>query len=341
MKRWTMWIMWGCILIWSSGEPAKADVQSNNLVYLPFLEHAAYPPAIAAARLSVTPHDGLNASTFTSGAFNLYNDSPGGETVVQLRIDLRTAILPDLVFDPYGAAGDLVAKDLQIDAMPQPVGFVGHSYLLAHDGGYDMLDLHFTDFNPGESVAFSVDVDPTSIRGAAGPGPNEAGSIAGLEMMGATITIIFAGGINVSAQLGPIPGSLSGSEAVVRADLPPMPTLSVIGVPFPPTTVTEPAQWVRVEGPAGHTVRLVVSEGGLFTDGAPGGGFDLDPYELNSLVGVTYYRGTLNQQGFVDIPITLTRSQIDAGRNVITAALENVFEHRGGVAAPVVLDLEE
>lgn len=341
MKRWMTWIIWSCILIWSSGEPAKANIQSNSLVYLPFLEHAASPPTVTAARLSVTPHDNLNASTFTPGAFSLHNDSPGGETIVQLRIDLRTAVLPDLVFDPYGTAGDLVAKDLQIDAMPQPVGFVGHNYLLAHDGGYDMLDLHFTDFNSGESIAFSVDVDPTSIRGAAGPGPNEAGSIAGLEMIGATITVIFAGEISVSAQLGPIPGSLSGSEAVVRADLPPMPTLSIIGVPLPPTTVTEPAQWVRVGGPAGHTVRLVVGEGGLFTNGVPGGGFDLDPYEVNSLVGVNYYSGTLNQQGFVDIPITLTRSQIDAGRNVITAALENVFEHRGGVTAPVVLDLEE
>ena len=341
MKWWTVLLICGFILFGFGGQPAGAHVQADRLVYLPFLEHAPSPPAIPAARLLVTPDDAINASTFTPGAFNLSNDSPGSEIIVQARIDLRTAILPDLVFDPYGLAGDLVAKDLQIDAMPQPVGFSGHSYLLAHDGGYDILDLHFTDFGPGESVAFSVDVDPTSIRGAAGPGPNEAGSISGLEMAGATITISFANGANVSAQLVPIPGSHSGSEAVVRADLPPMPSVSVIGAPFPPMTVTEPAQLVRVSGPAGHMIRLVVGEGGLFTDGVPGGGFDLEPYELNSLVGVAYYTGAMNQQGFVDIPVTLTRSQANAGRNIITAALENTFGHRGGVAAPIILDLVE
>ncbi|MCA9940963.1 MAG: hypothetical protein KC418_20130 [Anaerolineales bacterium] len=313
--------------------------QGDVAVFVPLLLHTGAPPVLPEAVLVVTENAGINASTFAPHSFTLSNNAPGSLTITQARIDLRAAILPDLVFDPLGVAGDLVAKDLQIDGMAQPVGFLGHNYSSPHDGGYDILDLHFDDFDPGESVSFSVDVDPTSIRGVTGPGPGDAGSISGLEMSGAIVTITFDDGSSITAALSPIPDSLSGAMALVRADVPAAPTIQVMGVAAPPATVQDATQQVRVMGTPGMTVHLLVAEGGLLTAGVPGGGFDLDAYEVNSLLGVNYYAGVVDNAGILDIPITLTRSHDDGGRNVITASLQDIFGQRGDPATPIVLEL--
>src|SRR5262245_58035320 len=76
----------------------------------------APPPATAGFRVVVTPAGSINASTYDPGSFQVTNTSSGGETITRLRLDLTTALLPDLVFDPLGTAGDLVAKCFTADA---------------------------------------------------------------------------------------------------------------------------------------------------------------------------------------------------------------------------------
>ena len=70
---------------------------------------------------------GLNSSTFNSGSFRVTNDSPGGQQIASVRLDLSSSVLPDLVFDPVGVAGDSLGKGFTVDANPG-VGTIGHAF---------------------------------------------------------------------------------------------------------------------------------------------------------------------------------------------------------------------
>jgi hypothetical protein len=83
------------------------------------------------------------------------------------------------------------------------------------------------------------------------------------------------------------------------------------------------AQTIRVTGPAGASVRLLAVEGALFTAGLPGGGFDLDPFEANSLVVVGEHTATIGPAGSVDIPVTLTSTVAGGGNNRFVAVVES------------------
>jgi hypothetical protein len=254
-------------------------------------------------------------------------------------IDLRTAALPDLVFDPYGTAGDLVAKDVTIDSNPGVVGFTGHIYGSPHDGGFDVLALNFNNFDPGEQVAFSVDVDPTSIRGVQAPGPAESGSVSGLEMSGATVTVSFANSLILTTTTHRIAGSSSGSAALIRENLPPQPAVSIENIPSPPATVSSAGQVVQISGGSiWATAVVVVIEGGLFTAGLPGGGFDIDPYEANSAILVQEYSQIVNYDGTAEIPITLTRSNDNSGLNHILVYFKDYHGYPGPTQEAIVLE---
>jgi len=272
------------------------------------------------ALITIGPIGGdLNASTYTTGSFEVENLSDQGETITSIRLDLSTSLLPDLVFDPFGVAGDVVAKDLQPNGGTVATGFLSHEFALPHDGGFDAVDLTFDDFDPSESFKFSVDVDPTSIRGAAAPGPNESGSVSGLELSGATIEITFDGGPTLSAQTFMVPGSLSASEVEVAATRPSTPALEILDV-TPPATVGFAPQIARVTGTPSAVVELRVVEAGLFVAGVPGGGFDLDPFEANSAVSITEHLAVLDGTGQADIAIQLGASSPEAGLNFVSAA---------------------
>ena len=69
----------------------------------------------------VDPGGGINGSTFNSNAFKITNNSTGGVTITSVRFDLSTALLPDVVFDPFGTAGDTVAKGFTPDSRYRPL----------------------------------------------------------------------------------------------------------------------------------------------------------------------------------------------------------------------------
>jgi glucose/arabinose dehydrogenase len=282
----------------------------------------------------------VQSSTFITGSFRLTNESTRGQLIDRVRIDLSTAIFPDLVFDPDGLAGDSVPKPFTVDSSPGEVGLGGHVLHFPRDGGFDAIDIRFDAFAPGKSLLFSIDVDPTSIRGASPPGPNDSGSVSGLELTGARVTVYFNDGTMLAGRTFRLPGSLTGSGVALGAGLPAAPEIQALGVPSSPSTVGGPSQTVRVAGPAGATGSLLVMEGGLFTEGVPGGGFDLDPFEANSAVAVTEYPVAIPPAGFQDVPITLTKTGgPETGVNYLVAVFRDGAGRTGALSPVLILKL--
>jgi hypothetical protein len=273
----------------------------------------------ARATVTIEPHGTIPSSTtYTPGAFRIDNDSAGGQAITSARIDLSTAILRDMVFDPDGTAGDPIGKPLTIDDGAGVV-VTGHRFLGGHNGGFDALEIDFAGFDPGESVSFSVDVDPTSINGAVAPGPGGTGSVSGLELSGSTVQVRMSDQSVLGGETFRIDGSATGSRAILRTTLPARPHVTVQAIGSTNATVAVADQTVRISGAAGMAVSLLVVEAARYTDGVPGGGFDLQPYEANTAVAVAQYDATIGATGFVDLPVVLTRSIAEGGYNHLLA----------------------
>ncbi len=296
------------------------------------------PADAPGALFEVRPDGSLLASTYTPGSFRVTNQSQGGQTITSFDLDLSTALLPDLVFDPTGAAGDTTFKDATLDSGTETMP-IGRNFLGPHDGGFDLVQALFGGFDPAETMTWSIDIDPTSIKGVAAPGPSDSGSVSGLEIVGATVTVRYDDGTVQTGQLAPIAGSDGGSRVVLRPLAPAAPGLSLVGV-TPPVSVTSPQQTARLTGPAGATVRLTQVETGLYTAGVPDGGFDLDPFETNTAVAVQHLEATIGPGGTVDIPVTLGRSTPEAGTNLFVATVLDTDGVPGAPSGPVLVVLE-
>ena len=261
----------------------------------------------------------INASTHNPFSFTITNNSPDGHQIEKVTIDLTTGILMDMVFDPNGTAGDDFAKTFTPDAGAAATGYSSFTFKGAHDNGFDSLEIAFIDFDLGESFSFSLDVDPTSIQGTSAPGPSNAGYVSGIELTGAEISIAYSGCATHKSQLFSISGDVEGAENTIKETLPATPNLSITGLTGPDETVYTASQTAHITGPAGKTVRLLVAEAGFYVSG---GGFDPDAFEANSMVQISQHTAVIGGGGSVDIPITLTLSDPDAGYNHIVAVIE-------------------
>jgi hypothetical protein len=293
-----------------------------------------------------TNRDITTASTYTPGTFKIKNNSPDGQKIKKLRVDASSAVLPDLVFDPKATAGDDVGKCFTADSGTSAVGLVAPAdpcsdpFSDPKDGGYRVLTIDFSDFGPGETFTFSLDSDPTSINGANDPGPNHSGEVSGLELTGAEATVEFDDGSVRTGEPYRIPGSPHSSQNTLKANAPPKPGIEVLGVTAP-AKVSKADQMVRVSGPVGSSVSLMDLEAGLFTKGVPNGGFDLDPYEANSALAVTEKSAQIGSTGYVDVPVTLTRSDPDGGLNHLVAVIKDSTGRSGPNSDTLVLELQD
>ncbi|MCL4262656.1 MAG: hypothetical protein KJ069_05555 [Anaerolineae bacterium] len=322
-------------LVASASQPA-----GNHFIYLPVIERPEELIPSQEFTLQITPTGGLFSSTFEPHSFVLTNPAGNTQSVVHVTIDLTTVAFMDMVYDPNGGAGDLIAKNLEVDSGGGLVGFLAHGFDSPHDGGYDRLHLAFAHFDPGETFTFSVDVDPTSIRGVEAPGPYESGSVSGLELVGALVTVTFADDTVLSGQTFRLPHSLGGSQAIVRSHLPPALPVQVEGVLGSTAVVTDTHQILQIQTASRGLVRALVIEGGLFTEGVPGGGFDLDPFEANTALTAREYERFSNG-GTIHLPVQLSRSHVNGGFNIIVVVQENIFGYKGAVSSPIVLELQD
>ena len=299
---------------------------------IPKLPFSAYDLIV-----QITPNGGIDASTFDADSFILRNKSTNGHRILEVRFDLSTAVLPDMVFDPYGLGGDTLAKDLEAN-YDEDAGYAKSYFLGPHSGGYDILVIEFSHFIPGGEFRFAIDVDPNSIKGVDAPGPNDSGSVSGIELMGSTVSVLFADGTSLSQQTAGIPGSEGGSEARLRTGLPAAPQISIISAPPPPATVNNARQITRISGAEWQPGRLLVLEGGLFLDGVPDGGHNVKPYDANSVVAVHEYEVQTGPAGSVDIGVNLSRSMSEAGLNHFVAAFGNYYGMRGQPSESLLLE---
>jgi chitodextrinase len=303
----------------------------------------AVPASMAIAKVTIDPNSTnmATSSTYINGAFKIQNLSTGGQQIDRVTIDLSTAMFRDMVYDPTGTAGDDVAKGFQPDSMGAGVSVASGVFAKPHNGtnsqdGYDEVDVTFNSFPANASMSFSVDVDPTSVKGVAQPGQGDAASISGLELIGSTVTAYFSDGAVHRTRLGRVEGSVDGSYGWLRSDVPAKPGISFVGQTSPLKT-GQAAQTVRVSGAAGLTASLVSVEAALYVGGVPNGGYDLDPFESNTAIKVNEVTATIPSAGYMDFPVTATKTNVDAGYNIYTATLSDAAKIKGPASDALTL----
>ncbi|NHN60177.1 MULTISPECIES: malectin domain-containing carbohydrate-binding protein [Halorussus] len=301
------------------------------------VDGSADGPTDGEATIEIDDGEGIDATTWDAESFEIENT--GDEPIETVTLNLSSAVLPDAVFDPDGTAGDQGAKGFILDDNGTS-GTVDATVLDPHNGvdgsdGYDALQIEFGAFEPGESITFEMDNDPTSIKGGSSVQSGEAGPISGLELSGSEMTVEFADGATAVTSLFS-DGSAGGSQATADADVAAAPTVDVANVSLGETTlspahsaatVASANQTITVEAEPGSTVTLLRVEGELNLDGVPTydgtPGYDVEAYEANTVIQVEEYAATVGADGTAEIPVALTNSSAAGGLNYFVATADD------------------
>jgi hypothetical protein len=289
------------------------------------------PADRAAGALITVDGGGFGGSTEATGAFAIENTSQSGQKITSVAIDLSTSLLPGMVFDPNGTAGDASGKTFAPNAGAAITGWQNFLFSDASNGGFRSLEMSFTDFAPGEIFTFSADVDPT-INGDAPAGL--ATEVSGVELAGALITVHFGDGTSTVSRLAPASGGGPAAFSETRNGAPSAPGLSVLGAGALPNVVAPADQTVRLTGPVGAHVILQQIEASLATVGGLTG-----PQLLagSSFIAEVDQEIIIGASGFVDVPITLLRSAMNGGINYIIATIEDALGRRSELSSVVVV----
>ncbi|MEL6979493.1 MAG: Calx-beta domain-containing protein, partial [Pseudomonadota bacterium] len=269
----------------------------------------AYAPnAVGEAIVSINRLDNfVQVSNFGSDSFRVTNN--GEKKIVAVLYDVSDAVLTDAVFDPVGLAGDGGPKAVSVntDGDTGVFGYVASgSGTAQNDGapdglaqqvltpyadaqptgggvaGYEGLLIQFFEdvdggFTNGETLGFSLDMDPNSIAGQDKNNPGgsgvddltdpfwDVGGVSGAELNGAKIYVLFDDH-SIAEGSFLADGSLGGAQALVTQDAArsgETVSLTVNGVEEDEQDVYDgvTAPSVMVEGDAGEWVRIVGVKG--------------------------------------------------------------------------------
>jgi hypothetical protein len=295
------------------------------------------------AKVTIDP-SGTNmatASTYNSGSFKIQNLSTGGQQIQSVTIDISTAMMPNMVYDTLGTAGDQVAKAFQPNSASTGVVLGSGAATHPHNGvdgddGFDRVDINFTSFPVNGTFTFSIDCDPNNVKGVAQPGQGDSASVSGLELIGTTATVYFTDGSIQRTRLTRIENSVDGSYGWLRSDKPPKPGISFLGKSSPLKS-GQAQETVRVAGPVGLNVTLLTVESALYLGGVPGGGYHIEPFDSNTAIKITETTGIISADGYADFTITPTKSNSDAGYNLVTAVLSDASNIKGPVSDALTL----
>ena len=316
------------------------------------------------ALVQINPTGTIGANSSDTASFTIENT--GSIPIASATIDLSTTMLQNLVFDPTGNAGDALSKCLTPDAGEAETGYItpaggncavfaaanaGLPFSAENNNGYNLLGLTFAtdEFAEGETFAFSVDIDPTSMQGSTDV-DDTAGAISGLEIIGATVTIEFQDGTTYVTELYTIPTTNpSASQTHSLATVPTETvTLDVEGVVLvdgaADLSYADPT--LLVTGPANATVSITQLNTGIALTGLDQCGVPLSPYESNNANNVTEYTVTLDGAGEGDVLVTLfgIAGVPETGFNYFTAVVVDDTETprlTGSLSNTVVLTYPE
>ena len=258
----------------ANGEPAPADDVDAILAAID--TPAAYTNGeVGEAEITIIPGGSIQQSNFGPNSFEVTNT--GDKNIAAVFIDVRGALYPDSVFDPDGLGGDSVAKPWAVNTDGGTGGFVqGSGYFLPgadpvagpspSNGGFKGAIVQFSDFNTGETVGFSGDMDPNSIAGLTKASVDtgaingwDVGGVSGAELTGSTVYILFDDGSIATSQLiGD--GSQGGSHAKI-SEAPATSTATLTVNTDVPGEYGETAPEVVVTGTPGDTVRVMLTKG--------------------------------------------------------------------------------
>ncbi|WP_226624667.1 malectin domain-containing carbohydrate-binding protein [Alloyangia pacifica] len=266
-----------------TGANASIGDESATVTILDNDSSSGGPTGDGAVTLAITANsNNVQKSNYDSGSFVLSN--VGNKVVTKVEIDVTGAVLKDAVFDPFGVAGDTVAKVLTINSAggtgvvapnndasdPNNETYVGAGGIAGYEGIVLTFDQGSSGgFQSGETVTFSVDMDPNSIAGArkspldAGTDPAwDVGGVSGAELIGSSFTVTYADGTTSTGYLqgtgnqagakGLSSQQVAGTEAGIVVN-----GLSEGGV----GTYSASDFSMLVSGPAGATMRVVLMKG--------------------------------------------------------------------------------
>jgi len=252
------------------------------------------------AEMILTPNAALNVSTFNSNTVQLSNLAESKSDLVKVVFNLENAILPDGIFFDPNTAGGNAGKGFQINSQ---VGTVAGTATYQNGGpttGYRQMTLNFNGFNPGESIGFSVDIDPDSMLGF-----NQsvlAGEISGAEMAGSRVTFHFADGSITEAEV--FGSQIAQGEARGVAQLRAAPTVSLLNATSGNLTFPASDPTITVQGSPGVTVRVQ-----MMTVGQLSVPFD-SPFKGNSATNILYETVVLDSGGRGSVSASLTPGQV-------------------------------
>ncbi|SLN59067.1 Hemolysin, chromosomal [Roseovarius albus] len=217
----------------------------------------------------------VGISNFGNNAWKITN--VGEKPIASIVFDVAGAIYGDSVFDPFGLAGDSGSKPLTIDGdggtgvvAPDASSYIGDGGVLGYKGIQMTFD-PFTDggFESGETVSFSIDMDPNSIAGSFKPTLDsgsfpawDVGGVSGAELIGSDFTVNFVDGSTATGQIQSI-GRQGGALAYADQSSPGSTVqLTVNGLnPGEIGTYDSNGPSVFVSGTAGETARIVLTKG--------------------------------------------------------------------------------
>jgi len=272
----------------------------------------------------------------------------GGVGITRMQLRLAAdgdylSLLPNIAFDPATdtdglPAGDAIGKNFTRDSGSIGSFNVSATLTAPFAGGYQVLTLDFVGFDPGETLAFSIDIDPVSTKEGDGNAANQAGKVSGVELVGSLVAVTFDGGVVRQAELF-TDGSPIGAEAFVHDGLAAAPVLRVAGIGGTEGVVSGLSQTVILTGGiAGARVRLLITEAAAYRV-EPANGYVFDQFEANKVIAVRSQFVTLDANGAWTGTVALSNGpDAEDGFNILSAALVDAAgDVIGLVSDPVTL----
>ena len=240
-------------------------------------------------------------STFNPGSFTVTNT--GLVDITRLVLTIDDTFVDDIFWDSDGSGDTSIPKPFTVDSAGG-TGVTNSNGVTVNPlpgGGYSTLIIDFPHFDPGETMTFSIDVDPRSAAGFGSGSPQ--GAISGLEMAGTVVTAFFADqtsatgklvGTGANTSIANVAGGLASEIELTLAGL----TNGERGF------VSSSQQTLELRGTPNARVAVLIGAGDIVPDDSTAPTLP-SALDFNSIEGLEIRYVTLDATGFATTTINL------------------------------------